>query len=165
MVTDYLFGRRHLSKSSEEQVTCRDDVKQSTITDDRQVELCVDTLGKCYQRVYTITGMCLDESNQWSTKTTTVTVNPSSSSGSGSGSSSGSSSGSDSGEETSDPTCKNGITKWQYCCPSTCINSAGKKQCGGNGCGNIGGDDECCSGNIKKAGLMCSDNVAPCLLF
>lgn len=129
---------------SSEESTCLNDDKQATITGDRTVDLCIDTLGECYQRVYTITGMCLDSNNQYSTKTTTVSVTPSDYS-------------------KSDPTCDNGIMNGKICCASTCMNSLGEKQCGGDGCYLLG--DGCCAGTIISDGLMCSVNQAPCLLY
>lgn len=120
---------------------CSDDNFQSKIISDRTIEVCA-IKNPGYLRKYTITGMCIDSSDLFTTKTTTIVTtnekctNP-------------------------DPECKNGVIgDFGVCCPETCGSI-----CGGIGCGSMpGGNENCCTGTVFNKALSCNNKAAPCVL-
>ena len=62
-------------------------------------------------------------------------------------------------------TCTSGIRNNEVCCASGCVNSSGKPQCGGTGCGSLpGGSTNCCSTQILASGRKCTNFPPPCIL-
>ena len=58
-----------------------------------------------------------------------------------------------------DPNCCGGVSGGRACCAASC----GK--CGGDGCKTRkGGYDKCCGGGVKKLGVSCDKDAAPCLM-
>lgn len=125
---------------SSTRASCKNVEPQFEITGPRTVKLCSVTKN-CKKRVYTVTGMCVDQNGLSATKTTRVITTKSQC-------------------DDPDPTCEHGIQGPQgVCCPETC------GECGGVGCGTRpGGAHDCCGGMILGAGRSCSTNAPPCVV-
>ncbi len=57
-----------------------------------------------------------------------------------------------------DPTCANGVSSQNVCCPASC------GTCGGTGCSSRPGASLCCGGTVLSLGLSCDDSGPPCTI-